>query len=27
VRALIKDGLHDKYWDTHRNRSRSKTAA
>ena len=27
VRALIKDGLHDQYWDTHRNRSRNKTAA
>ena len=27
VRALIKDGLHDQYWDTHRNRSRSRTAA
>lgn len=27
VRALIKDGLHDQYWDTHRNRSRSKIAA
>jgi len=27
VRALIKDGLYDQYWDTHRNRSRSRTAA
>ena len=27
VRALIKDGIHDQYWGTHRNRSRSRTAA
>jgi hypothetical protein len=27
VRALIKDGLHDQYWNTQRNRSQSKPAA
>ena len=27
VRALIKDGLHDQYWNTQRNRSQNKSAA
>jgi hypothetical protein len=27
VRALSKNGLHDQHGDTHRNRSRNKTAA
>jgi hypothetical protein len=27
VRALIKDGLLDQYWNTQRNRSQSKPAA
>ena len=27
VRALVKDGLHDRYWSTHRSRSQQKQAA